>query len=174
MHIHEIIYSTTVKDSNNSTLCVINFAESHILRYDRMTVLFHSLGPFIIQILSITSLITLIARNRAKVNTRRSSNSFYDLLLKQFKEHKELYINPSITILSTLPQIILSFSLACTEFSLSWKRYVLLTTYFLSYLPQMLSLILHILPSSLYKKEFHQTFMYKTIIHRVFNSQHDQ
>jgi hypothetical protein len=43
MHIHEIFYYTIVKDSNNSTLCVINFEQTYILLYDRVTVLFHSL-----------------------------------------------------------------------------------------------------------------------------------
>jgi hypothetical protein len=42
MHIHEIFYYTIVKDSNNSTLCVINFEQTHILLDDRVTVLFQS------------------------------------------------------------------------------------------------------------------------------------
>jgi hypothetical protein len=170
MHIHEIFYYTIVKDANNSTLCVIDFVEAHILRYDRVTVLFHSLAPFIIQTISITSLIVLLTRIRTKANKRQNFNSFNHLLSKQFREQKELYINPAVIILSALPQIILSFSLACTEFSSSWKRYVLLITYFLSYFPQMLSLILHVLPSSLYSDEFHQTFIYKTLIQRLVSA----
>ena len=164
MHIHEIFYYTIVKDSNNATLCVINFVETYISRYDRATVLFHSLGPFIIQSCSVTTLIVLLARSRARIVQGQNTNTFNEFLKKQLKKQKELYINPAINILSTLPQIILSFSLACTELSSAWKRYLILTTYFLSYFPQMLSLILHVLPSTLYNKEFGETFIYKALI----------
>ncbi|CAF4076366.1 unnamed protein product [Rotaria sordida] len=173
MHIHEIFYYTIVKDSNNATLCAINFVQKHVLLYDRITVLFHSLGPFIIQILSISCLIVMTARSRQRTIRHRNSNFFSDHIIKQFKKQKELYLNPVVIIFSTLPQIIISFSLACTELSTSWKRYILLITYFLSFLPQMLSLILHILPSTLYNKEFHETMIYKLFIKRIFKLRHD-
>jgi hypothetical protein len=169
MHIHEIFYYEIVKDSNNSTLCVINFDQKHVLLYDRITVLFHSLGPFIIQILSITSLIVLIARSRSRTMKHNHSSIFNNPLTKQFQTQKELYITPIIIIFSTLPQIILSFSLACTELSSSWKRYLLLITYFLSYFPQMLSFVLHVLPSTLYNREFHETMIYKILIRKILN-----
>ncbi|CAF1380624.1 unnamed protein product [Rotaria sordida] len=173
MHIHEIFYYTIVKDSNNATLCAINFVQKHVLLYDRITVLFHSLGPFIIQILSISCLIVMTARSRQRTIRHRNSSFFSDHIIKQFKKQKELYLNPVVIIFSTLPQIIISFSLACTELSTSWKRYILLITYFLSFLPQMLSLILHILPSTLYNKEFHETMIYKLFIKRIFKLRHD-
>jgi hypothetical protein len=172
MHIHEIFYYTIVKDSNNQTLCVINFEQAHILLYDRVTVLFHSLGPFIIQVVSVTRLIVLITQSRAKTRREGKNVSFNNLLMQQFKKQKELYINPAIIILSALPQIVLSFSIACTELSSAWQRYLLLITYFLSYLPQMISLVLHILPSTLYKREFHETSLYKNIFRRLLN--HDE
>jgi hypothetical protein len=62
-----------------------------------------------------------------------------------------------IIIFSSLPQIILSFSYTCTELKQSWQRYTLLTTYFFSYLSQMLGFILYVLPSKTYSEEFRQT-----------------
>jgi hypothetical protein len=79
-------------------------------------------------------------------------------LKKQFHIHKELYLTPAIIvlILSILPQGILSFSVACTELK-HWQRYILLITYFLSYIPPMLGFILQVLPSSGYTTEFKES-----------------
>jgi hypothetical protein len=62
-----------------------------------------------------------------------------------------------IIIFSALPQAILSFTYACSELKQPWQRYTLLTTYFLSYLPQMLGFILYVLPSTTFSEEFRQT-----------------
>jgi hypothetical protein len=42
-------------------------------------------------------------------------NTFGQLLVKQIKTQKELYLPPVIIVISTLPQTILAFSFACTE-----------------------------------------------------------
>ncbi|UJR19711.1 hypothetical protein I4U23_022845 [Adineta vaga] len=132
LHIHEVFYYTIVKDANNATLCVMNFATQSILTYDRVNVLLHSLCPFVIQILSVTSLIIFTTRGHAKVIKHENKYSFKELLTKQFLTQKELYITPIIIIFSNLPQLILTFSLACTELSFAWQRYILLIGYFLS------------------------------------------
>ncbi len=65
---------------------------------------------------------------------------------------------------SALPQAILSFLYACTELKQSWQRYTLLTTYFLSYLPQMRGFILYILPSRTFSNEFRLTIIGKRLM----------
>jgi hypothetical protein len=82
------------------------------------------------------------------------------------KTKKEQYITPIIIVISSLPQIILSFSYTCTELKQSWQRYTLLITYFLSYLPQSLGFILYVLPSTTYSEEFRQTPIGKRIMRR--------
>jgi hypothetical protein len=84
--------------------------------------------------------------------------------MKQLKTQKEQYITPMIIVLSSLPQTVLSFSYACSELKQSWQRYILLTAYFLSYLPQMLGFILYVLPSTTYSNEFRQTVVGKRIM----------
>lgn len=75
-------------------------------------------------------------------------------------------MTPMILIFSSLPQAILSFSYACTELKQPWQRYVLLTTYFLSYLPQILGFLLYVLPSAAFSEEFRLTKLGKRILHR--------
>ncbi|CAF4251114.1 unnamed protein product, partial [Adineta steineri] len=121
--------------------------------YHRINVFIHYLIPFLIQIIAITILIIQVACNRVRI----SNQTFLNLFIKQIKTQKEQYITPIIIIISSLPQIILAFSYSCTELKQSWQRYTLLTTYFLSYLPQMLGFILYVLPSTTYSNEFRQT-----------------
>jgi hypothetical protein len=49
----------------------------------------------------------------------------------------------------------------------SWQRYTVLTTYFLSYLPQMLGFILYVLPSTNYSEEFRQTLAGKIVARQL-------
>jgi hypothetical protein len=169
MHIHEIIYYTTIQHlSTNSSICVTNIDIHLISTYNRVSTLIHYLLPFCIQIISITLLIVLAARSRNK--TTGGKMAFRQVLIKQFRTQKELYITPVIIILSSLPQTILTFILACTQLTI-WHRHLLLIAYLLSYAPQILGFILYVLPSTTYKKEFGETSFAKTSISWIFNKE---
>jgi hypothetical protein len=134
--------------------------------YNRVSTLIHYLLPFFIQIITITLLIVLAARSRNK--TSDGKISFRQVLIKQFRIQKELYITPMIIILSALPQTILTFSLSCTKLTIL-RRYILLIAYLLSYAPQVLGFILYVLPSTSYKKEFGETLIGKKFLSWMFN-----
>jgi hypothetical protein len=167
MHVHELLHYTTIVDpsytSADVTLCVTNYAKSFVPTYNHANVLIHYFVPFLIQFISITVLIVKITLTRVRTsNTDRQT--FSDLFKKQLKTHKEQYVTPTIIILSSLPQAILSFSYACSELKQPWQRYTLLTTYILSYLPQMLGFILYVLSSTTYSAEFRQTIVGKRLL----------
>ena len=167
MHVHEIFHYMIIVDPSyttaNITACVTNYNQTLISVYNRINVLLHYFAPFLIQTISITLLILQRARSRARLRGNKKE-TFVSLLKKELKRQKELYITPMIIILSSLPQIILSFSYACTELKESWQRYTLLTTYFVSYTPQILGFILYVLPSATFKQEFQQTMIGKRLI----------
>ncbi|CAF1128026.1 unnamed protein product [Adineta ricciae] len=159
MHIHEIIYKTILTHfSTNSFVCVTNFETNLISTYNRISTLIHYLVPFSIQTICITILIVFAARSRAKVVGRQTT--FTELLKKQFETQKELYVTPMIIVLSALPQTILTFYFACTQLN-TWQQHLLLNSYLLSYVPQVLGFILYVLPSTNYKKEFFHTLIGK-------------
>jgi hypothetical protein len=161
MHIHELIYYTTIPHlSTGSSICVTNFDARSLATYNRVSTLIHYLLPFFIQVISITLLIVLAARSRNKTNSGKMN--FRQVLIKQFRTQKELYITPMIIVLSALPQNILTFSLACKELTV-WHRHTLLIAYLLSYAPQVLGFILYVLPSTKYKKEFGNTSVGKML-----------
>lgn len=169
MHVHEAMHYTTIVDpsysSVNITLCVTNYVQEWVSVHNRVNVLIHYFATFLIQLVSITILIIQVARSRARTSGNRQQ-TYVGLFRKQFKTHREHYITPMIIVFSSLPQTILSFSYACTELKKSWQRYTLLTAYFLSYLPQVLGFILHVLPSTTYSEGFGRTFIGKRFIQK--------
>jgi hypothetical protein len=75
-------------------------------------------------------------------------------------DNKELVIGPGITVvpqLFSLPLFIISFTLYCQTLENSWVRYLLIVSYFTSFIPQMISFVLYVLPSSFYSTEWHAT-----------------
>jgi hypothetical protein len=152
MHAHDIIYTTIIEHfPTRSQICVTNFDTRLISTYNRISTLIHYLVPFFIQFICITCLIVLAARSRKKTTTKNMS--FGQVLKKQFHTQKELYVTPTIIILSALPQSILTFSFACTQMS-EWQHHLLLGSYLVSYAPQVLGFILFVMPSTSYRKEF--------------------
>ena len=110
-------------------------------------------------------MIIRIARSRARTSGNQRE-TFASLFQKQLRTQKELYITPTIIILSSLPQVILSFSYACSGLNQSWQRYALLAASFLTYLPQMLGFILYVLPSKAFSEESRQTIIGRVVLCR--------
>jgi hypothetical protein len=102
------------------------------------------------------------------MKTAGQKMTFGEVLKKQFETQKELYVTPTIIVLSSLPQTILTFSFACTQLN-DFQRHTLLCSYLLSYAPQVLGFILYVLPSTSYKKEFSETFIGKKSLKWVLN-----
>ncbi|CAF4025453.1 unnamed protein product [Rotaria sp. Silwood2] len=155
-HIHELFFYKLIDDPKqiSATLCVPNYTPYQWSVYNRVNVMFHYLVPCTIQIITIVVLIIATARNKAKINTKHTQQK---LIMNQLNINKELFITPIIILASALPQAILAFTYACKELVEPWQRYSLLTTYFLSYSPQVLGFLLFVLPSTMYKEEFYKT-----------------
>ena len=161
MHFHEVIYYKVIKhELTGAPICVTNFDTTTISTYNRTITLIHYILPFMIQVISITLIIILVARSRVKASGKRMS--FGQVLHKQFRTQQELYITPIIIILAALPQTILTFSLACKQLR-GWQRHTLLSACLISYAPQALGFILFVLPSTSYKEELRKTTFSKTL-----------
>ncbi|CAF1301368.1 unnamed protein product [Adineta steineri] len=169
MHFHEILFYKTIHEQPNSStlLCIPRFDETSIAIYNRVNTLIHYLLPFSIQIISITLLIIHAARSRSKTSQNKITLS--QLIKKQFFVQKELYITPMIIIVAALPQAILSFSLACIELN-DFKRHLFLSTFLLSYSPQILGFILYVVPSTVFMNEFKQTKLAKKYLQWIIKT----
>ncbi|CAF3941771.1 unnamed protein product, partial [Adineta steineri] len=98
-----------------------------------------------------------IARSRSNLQTRLP---FIDHLRSQLKQQKSHLIASCVFILIALIRLILSFTSGCMKSpNNSW---LFLIAYFISFLPSMMTFIVYILPSKVYKKEFN-TVVNRTI-----------
>ena len=159
LHSHELIYYNVVPDpkyTKNGAWCVTQY-DKQVSVYNQAITIFNYIIPCLINFISVLILILVFARKRANTNRQQS---YIKVFQQQLQQHKELFIPSAFIILSALPQLIISFSLACTGFlDIPWQRYLVIAAYFLSYLPQMTNYILFILPSVLYKTEFDCTLL---------------
>jgi hypothetical protein len=169
--VHELIYYQSIEDPksdiNNSSLCVTSYP-SGVGTYNQVNIILNYIIPFLINFLSTIILIILIIRRRFAIMAKKENNSsskesvrmIFGIYLELWIKNKDLILAPLVTMvpqLFSLPQFILSFLLSCQEFKIGWQRYLLIISYFIFYLPQVLSYKLYVSPSSFYKEEFHST-----------------
>jgi hypothetical protein len=145
---------------------VTNYTE--IIRiYNQANTFLHYLIPFAINFICTIYLTILIIRSRANVDKKKNR---WQLFFEHIKKKKEIYVPCMMIIRSALPQFIISFSLACTQFNTKWIRYLLIIAYFLSYIPQVLTFHLYVQPSTFFLMEFYSTKtgrLFKRIMHRT-------
>ncbi|CAF1293196.1 unnamed protein product [Adineta steineri] len=163
------------RDENYFCLCNTTIHHSQCLRFDPYSdKCQHCLSgaPFAIQVTAITLLIISAAKSRARTGNNHAT-TFTQILRKQFKTQKELYVTPTIIILAALPQIIITSSFACTELSNAWQRYALLVSYLFSFTPQIFGFMIYVLPSSSYKTEFINTEIGRKLFRIKINNQNN-
>ncbi|CAF3768242.1 unnamed protein product [Rotaria sp. Silwood1] len=90
-----------------------------------------------------------IARSRFTVQPKLSFAEHFKLQLKQ---HKHRLLASFILLLLALPRLIISFINGCMKSPRNSWLY--LFTYLISFLPSIITFIVYVLPSKLYKNEF--------------------
>ena len=102
-----------------------------------------------------------------------NAQSRFRLLIDVITENKELILAPAITLvpqLFSLPFFIASFSVVCQDLRSHQLRYLLIVSYFTTFIPPLTSFFLYISPSSFYSKEWHFTNAGKWI--KTFKQRH--
>ena len=92
-----------------------------------------------------------------------------DVFRGVLKENKELITRPAITLvpsifsLFTLPLFIIGFSLRCQNLDKHPLRYLLMTFYSITFIPQIFTFPLYVYPSSFFWKQWQTTAIGKRI-----------
>ncbi|CAF0916280.1 unnamed protein product [Adineta ricciae] len=173
-NIHELIFVKSLVEitNTNDAMCVMEFPNRHRRIwnfYHSFVSIINSILPLMINFCSTIMISFIVARN--KINARKILTKSHQSILIKFQirshfilqilnENKELVIGPGITLvpqLFSLPLFIISFTLYCQNLESNLIRYVLIVSYFVSFLPQLTSFMLYILPSSFYSREWYAT-----------------
>ncbi|CAF4693821.1 unnamed protein product [Rotaria sp. Silwood2] len=126
---------------------------------------FHFMTPCIINLMSAIILITKKSRQRSNLQINRN---FKEILKEQILQHKNLLTAPVLLVILALPRLILSFVSRCMESTNN--AWLFLIGYFISFTPPMLTFVVFILPSKLYKQQLHKFLAaYRINIQRCLN-----
>ena len=105
--------------------------------------------PFFINIVSALVIIINTARHRSAL---RTNQSYKQHLREQFQQYNHLLIAPCVLVVLAVPRLIISFFSGCMKSSSdSW---LFLAGYFISFIPSILTFVLFVLPSKVYKEQF--------------------
>ncbi|CAF3963758.1 unnamed protein product [Adineta steineri] len=158
-HLHDPIHRQLIDDvdvDEKRIWCLVQYSSSSISTWNSFITFVHFLMPFLINLLSIIFIIISLARSRSNLQTRLP---FIDHLRSQLKQHKSHLIASCVFIVLALIRLILSFTSGCMKSpNNSW---LFLIAYFISFLPSMMTFIVYILPSKIYKKEFNASVQQK-------------
>lgn len=126
---------------------------------DTILLFVHHLTPFVLYVFSLMMIIRLAAQSRSSVQ----QESFLSALWIQIKKCRKQLICPILMIISSLPQLVIGFSVDCDQWHNLWLRYLILASYLTAHTSQWASFVLFIYPSENYKKAFQQTLIGKRL-----------
>ncbi|CAF4420663.1 unnamed protein product [Rotaria magnacalcarata] len=113
---------------------------------------FHFIAPFFINLFSAIFIIFNIARHRS---ITRIQHTYEQQLLQQFNEHKQLVFSPIVLVILSFPRLLISLFSGCVKISRSPWLY--LVGYFISFIPSSFIIVIFVIPSTLYKKQFRES-----------------
>lgn len=161
-------------------MCIIDYpleTRSMWIQIHQIVSAVNFLVPLLINICCTSIIIGIVMK--IKMNVHRENNEgrleHNDIPRRQnlfrgvLNENKEILTRPLITVvpsmfsLFSLPMLIVGFSLGCQVSENSSIRYLLIASYFLTFVPQMATFLLYIYPSSFYRREWQATSLSKRI-----------
>ena len=147
------------------TWCITKFNSERWQKLASVLSIIYLLGPFLINFLSTSILLVAITRQRSTVQKNKSTQSFLAALRKQMAYYKHLIISPMILLILNFPRLVISLGSLCVD--TSWRNYVFLAGYLISFVPFMTTFFIFIIPAPVYQDEFKQCL---SLIRRRFLS----
>ena len=162
------IYRRLIDEENEDerrVWCVVSYPPAY-QAYSTAMHIFHFIAPFLVNLISAITLIVHKSRQKSVLENDRSYNQIFR---EELRQHKNLLIAPVVLVILALPHLIFSFASKCMESnSNSW---LFLAGYSVSFVPSMLTFVIFILPSKLYKRELRTAVTrYRRIVTRRVNS----
>ena len=146
--LHRHLIDDQDKSEESRIWCVSSYP-SWLRSVDAVINTSHFIGPFVINILSAVIIIWQTSRRKTKM---RKNLAFRMILRAQLREHKHLLIAPLLIVGLSVPRLIISMVSGCL--SSRGRSWLFLTGYLFSFVPPMLTFVLYVPPSKLYRDEF--------------------
>ena len=147
--LHEFLYRDLFVDQEEQRLWCVFLYSSWVDAYSTAIQLIHFVVPFCASLFSAFFIIFNMARQRAMLRTR---HSYEHQLRKQFSEHKQLIVSPIVLVILAFRRFLISLLSECVK--ASRNPWLLLSGYFISFVPSACVFVIFVLPSTLYKRQF--------------------
>ena len=105
--------------------------------------------------INLGSAIFIIISKARQVSAARKNFTYKQHVQEHFRQHKHLIISPIVLVLLGVPKLMISVIPGCMK--LAYDPWLLLTSYFISFVPSMLIFVVYVVPSKIYKKEFYRS-----------------
>lgn len=147
--LHEFFNRDLFADPEEQRLwCVLRYS-SWVDTYSTVIQLVHFIVPFCANLFSAFFIIFNMARQRAMIRTR---HNYEHQLRKQFSEHKQLIASPIVLVILGFSRFLISLLSGCVK--ASRNPWLLLSGYFISFVPSACVFVIFVMPSTLYKRQF--------------------
>ena len=149
-HLHDPLHRHLIDDENadeQRTWCVVHYSPSWN-RFNSAVTLNHTLIPFAMNLFCTIFMIAAIAHSRVTVQPTVSLTQHLQL---QFKQHQHRVIASVTLVVLAIPQLAISFNSGCMKSPRNSWLYLL--AYLMAFVPSMMTFLIYILPSKLYKDD---------------------
>jgi hypothetical protein len=146
-------------------VCVVSYP-SHFQIINTTANIVHFCVPFFINLISTIIIVRSAVRQRAAVQPQHTHRQH---LQNQLQKHSRILIAPCLLVILSLPRLTISFASGCMKpIENSW---LFVTGYFVSFISSIVTSLLFVFPSKLYKEELIKSIKkYKMYIQRLFIS----
>ena len=148
-HIHDPISRQLIDDIEEQRIWCVTKYSSFLQLYDYTVNIIHFFTPLCINCVS--ALVIIIYGSRVRSNAQKKF-TYNQIVHEQFQQHKHLLISPLVIFLLALPRLIISYIFECMKSSRN--PWIYLFGYYISFMPLVLTFIIFVLPSKMYKQQF--------------------
>ncbi|CAF1313354.1 unnamed protein product [Adineta ricciae] len=144
-------YDSDDENEEKRIWCTVTYS-SQLQKYNSAINIIHYSVPFLINLTSVVIIIIQTTRQRFKAQNQQQKLTYQKVLQQQYHQHRNLLVAPAILVLLALPRLTLSFLSNCM--TASENPWLLLIGYFISFIPTTITLLIFVVPSKLYRKQY--------------------
>ena len=163
---HRRLMDDNDQDGENKRIwCTISYS-SHFQIFNTIVNIIHFGVPFFLNLLSTVIIIRSAVRQRVAIQPQHTQRQH---LQNQLQKHSRIVTAPFLFVILSLPHLIISFASGCMQSTTnSW---LFVTGYFIPFIPPIITLLVFVFPSKLYKEELIKSIKrYKMKLHQLFIS----
>jgi len=149
--LHDPLHRKIIIDPRASgrSWCVVNYNNTRLETYDVFLTLTNYIAPFACNIIAAAAILFYTARSKSVTGHAAFNVTFR----KQFFLYKHIIVGPISAVLVAAPRLVFVFWFRCLTTVENWESNALLTGYLISFIPQMSSFLLYVIPSKKFKTD---------------------